>query len=147
MRQFSMKKLRQLPETSLPTTTPPWPSFIVQPRMMKFSEATPTRRPSLLRPDLMAMQSSPVSKTQFSMSTSRHDSGSQPSLLGPWETMLTPRTVTLVQSTGWISHMGERLIVTPSISTLRQRLGWMKLGRRNWPAPKTRCATGTSRSP
>ena len=56
-----------------------------------FSLGTPIRRPSALRPDLMAMQSSPVSNMQFSMSTLRHDSGSQPSLFGPWLLTVTPR--------------------------------------------------------
>jgi hypothetical protein len=35
---------------------------IVTLRAMMFSDATPTRRPPLSRPDLIAMQSSPVSK-------------------------------------------------------------------------------------
>jgi hypothetical protein len=74
--------------------------FMVQPRMTIFSEGTSSRRPSLLRPDLIAMQSSPVSNTHPSMSTSREDSRSQPSLLGPWEETVTPRTVTFTQSVG-----------------------------------------------
>ena len=53
------------------------------------------------------MQSSPVLNTQRSISTSRHDSGSQPSLFGPWLEIFTPRTVTFAQSTGLISHIGE----------------------------------------
>ena len=57
-----------------------------------FSIGMLTRRPSLLRPDLRAMQSSPVSNVQRSIRTSRHDSGSQPSLFGPWLMILTPRT-------------------------------------------------------
>jgi hypothetical protein len=52
----------------------------------------------------------------------------------------------LVQSTGLISHIGERWMVTPSISTLRQRYGWMNCGRRNDPSAKTRCSTGTPAS-
>ena len=84
-----------------------------------FSLGTLSRRPSALRPDLIAMQSSPVSNVQRSISTSRHDSGSQPSLFGPWLSIVTPRTVTFVQSTGLISHIGELTIVTPSMSTLR----------------------------
>ena len=83
-----------------------------------------------MRPALIAMQSSPVSNAQFVMRTSRHDSGSQPSLFGPWLEIVTWRTVTFVHSTGLISHIGELVIVTPSMSTLRQRYGWMKLGRR-----------------
>ena len=94
-----------------------------------FSIGTFRRRPSSLRPDLIAMQSSPVSNVQRSISTSEHDSGSQPSLFGPWLLMVTPRTVTFVHSTGWISHIGELTIVTPSMRTLRQRYGWMKFGR------------------
>src|SRR5262245_55569931 len=115
--------LRTPPETSLPITTPPCPSFITQLRTTMFSEGVATRRPSSFLPDLMAMQSSPVSKTQFSINTSRLDSGLQPSLFGPCETRVTPRTVTFVQRTGGISHIGELLIVTPSIRTLRLRLG------------------------
>jgi hypothetical protein len=84
MVQSSTKTLRMPPVHSLPSTTPPWPSCITQRRMTKFSLGTLTRRPSLLRPDLIAMQSSPVSNTQSSISTSREDSGSQPSLFGPW---------------------------------------------------------------
>ena len=55
------------------------------------------------------------------MRTSVDDSGSQPSLLGPSETTVTPRTVTFRESTGWITHIGAFVIVTPSISTFVQR--------------------------
>ena len=78
----------------------------------------------------MAMQSSPVSNVQRSISTSEQDSGLQPSLFGPCVTTVTPRTVTFVQSTGWISHIGELTMRTPSISTFWQRYGWMNCGRR-----------------
>ena len=107
IRQRSAKMLRAPPDISLPITTPPCPSFIVQLRMTTFSIGTARRRPSSFRPDLIAMQSSPVSNVQPSMSTSRHDSGSHPSLFGPWLLTATLRTVTFVQSTGWISHIGE----------------------------------------
>ena len=86
-----------------------------------FSLGTPIRRPSALRPDLIAMQSSPVSNVQFSMSTLRHDSGSQPSLFGPWLLTVTPRIVTFSQSTGLRIHIGELVNVTPSMSTFLQR--------------------------
>jgi hypothetical protein len=66
MRQRSTNTFRTPPETALPITTPPWLPFMVQPRITMFSEGTPRRRPSSLRSDLMAMQSSPVSKTQSS---------------------------------------------------------------------------------
>ena len=112
-----------------------------------FSLGTPMRRPSALRPDLMAMQSSPVSNVQFSISTSRHDSGSQPSLFGPWLSTVTPRIVTFSQSTGLRIHIGELVNVTPSMSTFLQRWGWTKFGRSSWPAPKTRSAAGTLSSP
>ena len=84
MRQSCAKTFQHPPEISLPIVTPPWPSRISQLRTMMFSLGTFTRRPSALRPDLIAMQSSPVSNAQRSISTSRHDSGSQPSLFGPW---------------------------------------------------------------
>ena len=137
---------RTPPEISLPIVTPPWPSRISQSRTMMFSLGTLMRRPSALRPDLIAMQSSPVSKRQRSISTSRHDSGSQPSLFGPWLSIVTSRTVTFVQSTGLISHIGEFRIVTPSMSTLRQRYGWMNCGRRNDSTPNRRALTGTPSS-
>ncbi len=94
------------------------------------SHGTPTRRPSGPRPALMAMQSSPTSNTQPVITTERHDSGSQPSLLGPREWMDTFLTSTFSHRTGWISHMGERTIRTPSTSTLRHRYGWIMFGRR-----------------
>jgi len=102
-------------------TTPPWPSRIVQSRTTTFWIGAASRRPSAFRPDLRAMQSSPVSKKQPSMRTSVQDSGLQPSLFGPCELAVTPRTVTFVHSVGWRSHIGERTTVTPSISTFRQR--------------------------
>ena len=55
------------------------------------------------------------------MRTSVEDSGSQPSLFGPAETTVTPRTVTLRERTGWMTHIGAFVIVTPSIRTFVQR--------------------------
>src|SRR5690242_1462269 len=92
--------LRTPPDDSLPMLTPPCPSFILQFCTIRFSHGLLTRRPSALRPDLIAMQASPVSKVHPSISTSVHDSGSQPSLLGPWLLMLTLRTVTFFDNTG-----------------------------------------------
>src|ERR1044072_4496255 len=63
--QSSAKRLRTPPELSLPTEMPPWPSFIWQRRMTMFSEGTFRRRPSALRPDLTAMQSSCVKGAVF----------------------------------------------------------------------------------
>src|SRR3989339_933005 len=104
------------------------------------------RLPSVFRPDLIAMQSSPVLKKQFLMSTSVHDSGSHPSLFGPWPSVVTPMIETFLQRTGWRNHMGEFLKVTPSTRTLVQRYGTKKLGRRFDPSPKMRCSTGTPSS-
>ena len=69
------------------------------------------------------MQSSPVSNSESSISTSDEDSGLQPSLLGPCETTVTLRTITLCESTGWMTHMGALRMVTPSISTFRAAVG------------------------
>ena len=119
----------------------------MQSRMTMFREGRPMERPSVSRPDLMAMASSPVRKVQRSMSTFDVPSGSQPSLLGKWLSMVTPRTMTLSQSTGWMVQKGESLMVTPSMSTREQPRGWMHDGRRTVPLPKTRSWTGTSLSP
>jgi len=70
---------------------------------------------------LIAMQSSPVLKWQSSISTPWQLSGSQPSVFGPSASMVSPRTITLSQSTGCTCHIGERFSVTPWISTFRQR--------------------------
>src|SRR5258708_24294730 len=97
--------------------------------MGRCSEGTLTRLPSAFLPALIAMQSSPVLKSQSLISTSVHDSGSQPSVLGPDSRLMLPPvivifcTVTLVQSTGWTCHIGEFFRVTPSISTFLQRYG------------------------
>src|SRR5437016_3844028 len=96
---------------------------------MMFSLGLPIRRPSAFRPDLIAMQSSPVSKTQFSISTLRHDSGSQPSLFGPWLLIFTPRIVTFSHNTGFNSHIGEFVNATPSISTFLHPYGCTKFVR------------------
>lgn len=95
------------PEHSLPAVIAPCPSWQETRRMMTFYVGTAILLPSLLRPDLSAMQSSPVEKPQSRMSTSRHDSGSHPSLFGPGELTVTPLTVTFVQSTGWITYIGD----------------------------------------
>ena len=68
MRQFSANTQRAPPEIWLPTTTPPWPSFMRQLRIRMFCDGVARRRPSALRPEFTAMQSSPVSKEQSSIS-------------------------------------------------------------------------------
>src|SRR5580692_781380 len=85
--------------------------------MTIFCEGIASLRPSAFLPDLMAMQSSPVLKKQFSTSTSVQDSGSHPSVFGPKLLMVNPRIVTFVHSTGWTCHIGELNNVTSSIST------------------------------
>jgi hypothetical protein len=69
--------------------------------------------PSRPRPDLMTMQSSRVSNVQSSTRTSLQHSTSQPSLLGPWLTTLTPLMVTFSLWSGCSPHMGEFLRVNP----------------------------------
>src|SRR5580692_11684819 len=144
--QFSTCTSRTSPEVSLPMVTPPCPSFITQFLTIILWLGTPTRRPSRLRPLLMAMQSSPVSNSQSSISTSLDDSGLHPSLFGPWLEIFTFRTVTFLHNTGLISHIGELRIVTPSINTFVQRYGWMNGGLSQLPSPKARSFTGTSLS-
>src|ERR1700684_2372654 len=121
MWQFSAKTLRTPPEISLPKVTPPWPPFIRQSRITIFCEGMPSLRPSVFLPDFMAIQSSPVLKKQFSMSTSVQDSGSHPSVFGPKLLMVRLRTVTFVQSTGCNCHIGELNNVTSSTSTFLHR--------------------------
>jgi len=58
--QLLIVTLRTPPDISLPMTTPPWPSNIVQLVTVMFSQGRPTRRPSASRPDLIVMQSSPT---------------------------------------------------------------------------------------
>jgi len=87
------------------------------------------RRPSRLRPALRAMQSSPVSKLQFSIRTSVQESGSQPSLLGPWPWMWTFRIVTLLHNRGLTSNIGESPTVTPS-----SRMFFERKARTDWAA-------------
>ena len=128
--QFSTNRFLYPPEISLPTTTPPCPSFISQLRTMIFSLGTFHFRPSAFRPLLMAMQSSPVSNIQFSINTFLLDSGSQPSLLGPWLDTLTPRTVRLSQNKGWITQNGEFFNVTFSIKIVLQRYRLISWGRK-----------------
>ena len=119
------------PVVSLPAVTPPFPSAISQFRTTAYRAGTLTRRPSASLPDLNAMQSSPVEIVQCSISTSVQDSGSMPSLFGPFGlSTVTPRIVTLRQSTGWMFHIGESLTVMPSSRTFSQRLNCSRFGRR-----------------
>src|SRR5690606_4314096 len=128
--QFLTYTLRTPAEISLPITTPPWPSFIIQSSTTMFSLGIFTLRPSSFLPDLIAIQSSPVSNTQFLMCTFLLYSGSQPSLLGPWLLTVTPSTVTLLHLIGCITQKGALIKVTPCIRTFSQSKGSMKVGRR-----------------
>ncbi len=117
MMQSSTNRFLNPPDISLPTTTPPWPFSIRQWRTITFSVGMFQRRPSRLRPLLIAMQSSPVSKKHPSISTFLHDAGSQPSPFGPSFCTCTPLTVRFSQSNGCITQNGARSIVTPSMRT------------------------------
>src|SRR4051794_17617288 len=128
--QFCANTLRTPPDISLPIVTPPWPSFIWQSSIRMSSLGVFTRRPSAFLPDLIAMQSSPVSKLQSRITTIRLDSGSQPSLFGPWELIFTPSTSTWSDSVGCSSHIGEFTMVTSEMTTLLQRYGSMNAERR-----------------
>src|SRR5258708_6389245 len=75
-------------------------------------------------------QTSPVSKTQSSMRTSRHDSGSQPSVLGPCPMIVTRRIVTFVQRVGCSTQKGALRMVTPSMRMFLLRYGSTNAGRR-----------------
>ena len=78
----------------------------------------------------MAMQSSPVLKLQNSIATSVQDSGSQPSLFVPMLFAVTYLIVTFLQNNRCICQNGERVMVTPSISTFSHPYGPIKGGRR-----------------
>src|SRR5437016_7347782 len=92
--------LRTPPVISLPIVTPPCPAAKEEFWMTMFWLGTFTRRPSVLRPDLIATQSSPTLKVIASISTPSQHSGSQPSVLGPVDCTVTPSMVTCVQRVG-----------------------------------------------
>src|SRR5690625_885242 len=133
------------PVSSLPMVNAPYFITMVQSSMTTFRHGSLTRSPSSSRPDLIAIESSPTSKWQRRTTTSVHDSGSKPSLFGPWLTTSTSSTSTFVHSTGWITHIGDRRIRTPCSHTLRQRLSSIMFGRRCQPGPVRRSWGGTPR--
>ena len=141
--QFSTNTLLQPAEISLPITTPPCPSAIVQPLTIMFLLGRPSRLPSPFLPLFIAMQSSPVSKRQFSISTSSQDSGSQPSPLGPSLYTFTPRTVMFFENNGCITQNGELSIVTPSINMFSELTMFTSCIRNPLPIPNTRLSSGT----
>src|SRR6266536_727377 len=149
-RQFCAYTWFAPPPTSLPTQ--------IAPRLLKtksqfsmtmFCDGTPTRCASTSRPDLIAMQSSPVSKVQPTMCTSLQHSGSQPSLLPPPLRVLnfTLRTVMLLDSTGCTAHIGGRSTVIPSIRMFLLLRNSTMAGRSRCPGPYLRCATGVLLAP
>ena len=125
---------------------PPWPLAKSQFSITTSWQGTPTRRPSVSRPALMAMQSSPVSNVTFRITTPAQDSGSQPSVFGPEELIVSPSTVTFRQRLGFRCQNGLLTTVTPASSTVSHKNGWIICGGRKCPDPNTRCATGTSLS-
>ncbi len=68
------------------------------------------------------MQPSCVAKTTRWIVTFSHESGAQPSLLGPAHSTRTSRTTMFRLSTGWMFQNGELRRVTPEIRT-RKRPG------------------------
>src|SRR5690242_4810256 len=132
------KMLRAPPEHSLPTQIAPrLENLKTQSSITMFSDATPTRRPSTSRPDLIAMQSSPVSNVTFWICTSEQHSGSHPSLLPPplrvWR--LSRRTVMFLDSTGCTHHIGGRTAVKSSSRMLVHDWNSIRLGRSLCPLP------------
>ena len=146
MWQFSAYTFWHPPEISEPITTPPCPSSILQLRIMMFLLGVFHRRPSLLRPLFMAIQSSPVWKVQFCISTFSHASGSHPSPLGPSFQMYTPSTVMFFDSNGWITQKGELVIFTSFMRIPSQRLKLMSCGLSPCPIPNLRSSSGTPSS-
>src|SRR6266849_2339243 len=104
-----------------------------------------SRRPSALRPDLIAMVSSRAVKEQFLITTWSQDSGSQLSVFPREHSLVvTPSTITFVQSVGWSCQNWACLRVTPWISTLVQLYGSTNVVRNRFPGvTNTRCDTGT----
>lgn len=102
------------PDIPLPIATAACPPIKRQFFTSICSQGRPTRHPSSFMPELIAMQSSPVSKVQSSISTFLHESGLQPSVFGPLVFTVTPRTTTSSQYTGWIVHCGPSSIVKSS---------------------------------
>ena len=105
---------------------------------MIFFEGMFLSRPSRLRPLLMAIQSSPVSKKQSSISTLSQHSGSHPSPLGPSLIIFTRRTVISVEWSGWITQKGERSRVISSRRIPSHLLKLTSCGRRPSFSPNTR---------
>ena len=68
-----------VPETSEPMATPPWPSAMWELSMIMSSQARLTRRPSASLPDLMEMQSSLTEMVVLLTRTRREESISMPS--------------------------------------------------------------------
>src|SRR2546429_5576480 len=149
-RQLRAKTLFAPPETSLPTQIAPrLLNRKSQFSMTMFCDGTLTRRPSTSRPDLMAMQSSPVSKVHPTMCTSLQHSGSQPSLLPPPPRVcsLTLLTVMFEDSTGWMAHIGGRSTVIPPMRMFVQLRNSTIAGRSLCPEPYCRWLTGVLFAP
>src|SRR5215218_8812236 len=109
-----------------------------------FCDGTFTRRPSASRPDLIATLSSWAPRLQLLITTWSQDSGSTPSVLlcAVLESVLTPSTVTFLQSVGWICQNIELRNRTPWISTVSQLYGSMNVERMVCPEPGTTRSRG-----
>jgi len=91
------------------------------------------------------MQSSPVAMVESEMWMLRDDSGLMPSVLGEPSglSMVTPRTTTPSQYTGWMVQNGGFLMVTSVIARFLQSSIWISGGRRK-PSSIRRRSSGQS---
>src|SRR5436189_930529 len=128
------------PVSSLPSVIAPHGPSNRLFQMTTFCVGVCSRRPSVSRPDLIAMLSSPARSVLFLMTTWSQDSGSQPSVFEPAWLVVTPSTVTFAQSVGCSCQNCELRSVTPWISTVSEAYGSTKL-ERSLPVT-TRCEGG-----
>src|SRR2546421_4951398 len=133
------------PVCSLPQVIAPQLPFISQPKTTMFWHGVCSRRPSVSRPDLIAMLSSCAPSLQFLITTWSHDSGSHPSVLEceVLGSVVTLSTVTFVHKVGCSCQNIGFFSVTPWISTLVQAYGSMKVERMLWPEPGTTRSFGS----
>merc|ERR1719295_1230219 len=80
-------------------------------------DGMPTARPSASFPLLIAMQSSPDDTEQRWISTSEHESGSMPSVLGPSVSMVMFSIQILRLKRGW--HVQNGLLVKVTLKIVR----------------------------
>ena len=108
------------PDIPLPITAAPCLPVMRQLHITTFSQGLPTLQPSSFIPELMAIQSSPVQKSQSSIQTFWQESGFNPSVLCPEVLTVTPFILTSSQYTGCMVHCGPSSMVIPSTLTCLQ---------------------------